>query len=538
MTEKRRNQILILVSLALIITLPYLRPKIEQGPWDWDWRAVELGPTDTVRSAGADDVVSVRILPTPTAEWIDELLAGVGQLDVAVGPASAHRSEVWVLGRDADCQLAVAAAEHVAAGGALVTWSSCDELAGPTMRPNATAWESPAAVASVGRLRDLALPPSGLEWPPDESGASLVARRAGGGAVLMQSDRVAVFGFDLDGFLLELRQGQTDLAGIDTDGRPGLTAADLLPFPWASPTWRTPSADAWADVLAAAIDAVRGEPLPRLWPLPTEAVSAVVLSLDPEAAALDPILLRAQASGGELTVLASPHAAPIASAQRRIERWGHGLGVLSDARGVVSPQEIEAIVRADVALAPLGRAVGNRGQRWWGSDGPPRLYAELGVWVELDRAGGVARSGPGFRFGGRGHRAWSTSGPLPVLSLPVQVDDRAMEPLGPERAALSISNLIEAAATHRVPVTARLHGDRITADATVLDALLRSAAGAGLPVMSAERYAAWAWTRRRRLSNEPGSPGVPLLRWEPGAACDAPLPADAFGPVGCLVPAD
>ncbi len=535
MDQRRRNQILIIGSLLLIAVLPYLRPKSVDGPWEWDWATVADGPTDALPHVTAEEKTAVRVLAGSDAGWVVELLVGAGLRGVAIGPASTHRDEVWVLAADPDCDHAAAAAEHLRAGGPLVTWTTCpDVLAALELAPPAT-WEAGATVATVGPLRDLALPGSGREWVDDGDG--LTATRAGGAAVALQRDHAAIFGFDVARFLLELRQGEADLAGIDTDGEPGLTAADLRPFPWSSPTWRTPSADAWTDVLAASVDAVRGEARPRLWPLPTDATSAIVLSLDPEETPAGPILARTQAAGGELTVLASFKSEIATSTLRRMERWGHGLGVASDARDAASPQDIEAVIRGDVGRVPLPRAIGNRGYRWWGWDAPPRLYSELGVWVELDHVGLSSSGAPGFRFGGgRALRAWSPSGPLAVLSLPVQVDDRALAEVGPERAALGVANLVEAASVHRVPVTARLHGDQTITDVTVLDALLQSATAAGLPVLSADRYATWAWVRHRTLLGQPAAADVPLWVWDPTAECEVPIAWSALGATGCLRP--
>lgn len=573
MTPRRRNSILILVCGALIFALPMLEPKVVTSPHGWDWRLVTSGPFVSSGEASSAEFVDVRVLTSPDASWTAELLWSTGVQGVRVGPPSTHaraREEVWVLSGDG-CALEEAVAAHVAEGGGLVSWSGCEGLGGRLGAPPPATWADPSAMASVrvgegSGLRHLALPAEGLEWPDEEPGA-LRLSRVGGAPLAARTPFAVHFGFDVADWVMQLRQGDPELAGIDRDGVGGTTPDDLRPFPWASPTWRTPSADLWVEVVVATIEALREESLPRLWPLPSASRTALVLTIDQGLASAESIpamLTLAQRSGAELSLLTTWGTRQSGSASAtdaggelladadlaRAQRWGHGLGIAPNGAGLASPQEAEVAVRehmvrvsAEVASPP--RVVRNHGRLWWGLDAPSRVAADLGLWMELNFVStGPRFGGPGFGFGSARpvrFRA-ATGGLLPLLSMPTQISDRALLGEGPsgqgldiERALLGVEVLLDNAEEYRIPLVASVAPGAPDAESAFYGGLLEAAAVRGIPVMSAERYATWAWDHRRRVSGF-GAPdeAVPQLQWTPGSSCEAPLRASPLSGSGCL----
>jgi hypothetical protein len=410
----------------------------------------------------------------------------------------------------------------------------------------------------------------GAEWPEQVAyGADLVLRRAEGGVIGLVRGETALFSFDLADWLQRLRQGEPDLVGIDRDGVHGTKPNDLRPFAWSSPTWRIPSAEVWADLVVFLAEQLRGEPMNRLWPLPTTAPSALVMTSDQDFIDydwVDPLLARVELRGGEATVLLTSHTrqgrdvavdadggvGPDGREARRAREWGHGLGLHPNGFGLGSPQEVVRAIRLHherleptLAAGSL-RAIRHHALLWWGYDDPVRLAAELGYWVELDYVSIDPRfRGPGFGFGAaRPLRFRALEGEvLPILSLPTQIEDDVLTgdfPYSPklssEQAVLASGHVLDEAVRHRVPLTANIHPLGMGLDeAVLLDGLLDATVARGLPILSAERYATQAWDRLRRVSGtSSGDPRVPQWRWTPTTGCEEPVPVSVFGPAGCL----
>ena len=574
-TPRHRNLVLILVSAVLIVALSYLQPELRTSPFGWDWREVTEGPFEGSPSIGADDAVDLRILRGPDAAWITELLWGAGVQGARVGPPGEHLGigrEVWLLPAG-DCDDLEPVLLHHRRDGMLVTWSDCPELLAELGLPAPTPWQRQGAVAQLDDHRELgpiALPPDGAEWDDDvAAGADLVLRRAEGGVIGLVRGRTAVLSFDLADWLRRLRQGEPELAGIDRDGIHGTRPNDLRPFYWSSPTWRIPSAELWADLLVFFAEQLRDEPLGRLWPLPTTAPSALVMTSNQDFVdydRVDPLLARVEARGGEASVLLTWETRqgrdspvdgtggerPDGQQTRLVQEWGHGLGLHPNGFGLGSPREVARAIRlhherVEPALAPGSlRAIRHHALLWWGYDEPVRLAAELGYWVELNYVSIDPRfRGPGFGFGAaRPVRFEARDGELlPILSLPTQIEvdvltgDIPHSPgLSPEQAVLASRHLLEEAVRHRVPITANIHPLGMGLDEGVLlDGLLDAAVERGIPIVSAERYATSAWDRLRRVSGEgSGDPRVPTWSWRPGATCPEPVAVSVFGSEGCL----
>jgi len=513
------------------------------------------------------------VLDAADAAWTAELLWSVGLLGVRVGsPGEPGADEIWLLTGEG-CAHADLAAAHAAAGGALVALGVCPALREPLSLPPLEPWSDPAAVASLrrtgsGSARAVALPGSGLEWsrPPMNPVPRLAVSRMTGGDLALLRDRLVLFSFDVAAHVLALRQGDPDLAGIDTDGLGGTKPNDLRPFPWSSPTWRQPSADLWVEALAAAVEIAGGAPRDRLWPLPDEADSVVVLVLEQGAGTADEVRAALQTlddAGVEATVLLREDAD--ASLVRDIVEGGHAVGLQPDGRGLASPREVEALVRAQFASAsdrssPV-RSIRHAGALWWGWDHPAALAGDLGLDVLLDFASvGPDFGGPGFAFGAaRPVRFRRADGSLlPVLQLPTPVWDVALvgdEPWSqriadPARLALATEHLMDVAVAWRTPLVVSVDASLTAAsDApSLLDVVLAAAAARALPVLSAERYASFVWDHRRAVAGGVALGSAPQRRWiraaspsvlglGPGdAPCASPRPASPLSGTGCLGP--
>jgi len=568
--------VLIFVSATLIVALTYLQPEVRTSPFGWDWREVTDGPFEGSSRVGSGDVVGIRILDGPDAEWTSELFWSTGTEGVRIGPPGEHLgigAEVWVL-PEGPCDDLQPFLDHVARDGKVITWSSCPEVRAALELPEPTAWRAEGAVASLGGRRELgpiALPIDGAEWDEGVAeGAELVLHRAQGGVIGIVRGQVAAFSFDLADWLHRLRQGEPDLAGIDTDGFHGTKPNDLRPFGWSSPTWRIPSADVWAELLVFVAEQLRGEPINRLWPMPTEAPSVLLMTSDQdfvEYAWVDTLLARVEERGGEASALLTVHTrqgrastpdeaggdGPAAGDRRLARQWGHGLGLHPNGFGLGSPRQVEQAIRLHhERLEPeleegTLRVIRHHALLWWGYDEPVRLAAELGYWAELNHVSINPRfRGPGFGFGSaRPLRYRARDGALlPILSLPTQIEDDVLTgdfPYSPklssEQAVLASRHLMDEAIRHRVPLVANIHPLGVGLDQGVLlDGLLEVAAERGIPVMSAERYATWAWDHLRRVSGEGPfeDSRIPQRRWTWSGGCPDALPVSVFGPDGCL----
>lgn len=576
LTPRHRNFVLIFVSATLIVALTYLQPELRTSPFGWDWREVTQGPFEGAPRIDAGDLVPVRVLESEDADWVAELMWSTGVEGLAIGPPGEHLgigAEVWIL-PEGPCDDLQPFLDHVGREGKVITWSTCPEVRAALGVPEPTPWRLEGAVAQLDGRRELgpiALPVHGAEWHEEVAeDAELVLRRAEGGVIGFIRGPAAVFSFDLADWLHRLRQGEPELAGIDTDGVHGTKPNDLRPFGWSSPTWRIPSADLWAELLVHLSEQLRDEPLERLWPLPTTAPSVLVMTSDQDFVDyewVDPLLARVEERGGEASVLLTVHTrqerassteddggdGPGANDERLAQQWGHGLGLHPNGFGLGSPQQVERAIRLhherlEPTLDPGSlRAIRHHALLWWGYDEPVRLAAELGYWVELNHVSINPRfRGPGFGFGAARPTRYRTrdGGVLPILSLPTQIEDDVLTgdfPYSPglssEQAVLASRHLLDEAIRHRVPLVANIHPLGVGLDEGVLlDGLLDAATERGVPIMSAERYATWAWDRLRRVSGQGPfeASRVPQWRWTWSVSCPDTVTVSVLGPEGCL----
>lgn len=590
MNKRRSNWILVWVSLIGIVFLVRFGPQPIEPPFPWDWRAVIDGPFSGSSPAAPERLQPVRFLGrSPGAIYGAELLHTLGLLGVAAGPPASHanaRSEVLVVPSER-CTGGAALQAHLDAGGAMLLLAPCAGLRVGLGLPAPIPWASPAPEASADpspgrRARNLPLPPLGQEWREPEGWETLV-RRVDGGAVVMQRGQLVVASIDLVAWLRSMRQGEAEYANVDRDGLHGLKPNDLRPFPWSGLAWRQPSADAWTELLAWIVgERLQRVPLPRAWPQPDRARSALVLTVDQDFAPtdwIDPMMARAEAAGGELTLLTTrgtrqTNDEPVdadggtllpRAAMARARRWGHGIGAhpnpagLGDHRVVMQAIAVHRQrVAGEVEEGEL-RTARHHYLSWWGHDEPVEHLASLGYWMELNLVSIEPRMrGPGFQFGtGRPARWQLPSGALlPILSQPTTIEDDVLigdlsysAGLSQEQAVLASAHLMDAGIEWAVPLVANMHPMVFVGqDGVLFDGLLAAAMTRDLPIVSAERWATWSWARLRALDGatltptpsgwtlEGAAATVPLLLWSPGEACEDPVQPSPLAVVGCLTP--
>lgn len=605
---RSRNNALIFACLLFFVALRVVTPDGPPTAPEWDWRAVSEGPTDRIGGVGAEDFSPVRVVGDPSdiaVRTTAELLWSAGLLGVRVGPPSLATSaadEVWVLPDSADCSVAVTALDHVARGGGLVSWSHCDELLLGLGAPSLMSYEGSPGQTAFAPTRDgdgpipLPLPAKGAEFAPSGMGSwRAVVTRAGGRSVVSASTDSALFSIDFSAWLRSLRQGDPRLSGQDRDGLHGPKPNDLRPFPWAAPVWKQPTATVWTEVLVAEISRLaeaRGGPLPRVWALPSPASSALILTSDQDFAEpswMDSMLARTEERGGEMSLLTTAgtrqhNSDPAAAgggqflseeALSGARAWGHGFGMHPNAAGLASePDQVQAIrssyERTSELLGEVPRIVRNHYLVWWDAEVLMALYADLGLWMELNYVSiGPGFDGPGFLFGSaRPARFVGARATLPVLSQATQIEDDVLtgdfaysSGLSSAGAVSASGRLLDVAVRHRVPLVANLHPLWVVEDrAELLDGLLDAAESRGLPIVSAERWATQSWHRlalvmdakleRREAdgdtgpswtvvqgSGSSGDPEVPQWIWSPqeGQCAAAQRPSVLSAP-GCLTP--
>jgi len=597
---RSRNNALIFLCLAFFVALRLVTPDLPDEAPSWDWRAVQEGPTADLGLVAAEDFSPVRVVGDPAdieVRTAAELLWSAGLLGVRIGPASsgsASQREVWVLPASSDCEIATAALAHVARGGGLVSWSSCEELlfglGAPALAPYA---ESPGQTAFV-ESRDgdgpipLPLPQRGKEFAPAGMGSwRPVVFRAGGRPVVSASEDLTLFSINFSSWLRLLRQGDPEFSGQDRDGIHGPKPNDLRPFPWAAPVWKQPFATVWTEVLVAEVSrlaAARGGALPRAWALPSLASSALILTSDQDFAEpswMDSMLARTEERGGEMSLLSTAgtrqsNQDPVFSgggqflsgeALERAQSWGHGIGMHPNAAGLASPAtQAEAIrmsyARSTEAFGERPRVVRNHYLVWWDAEEPMDLYAELGLWMELNFVSiGPDFDGPGFLFGSaRPARFVGRDATLALLSQPTQIEDDVLigdfaysSGLSSAGAVSASARLLDVARRHRVPLVANLHPLWVVEDqGELLDGLLDATRSRGLPILSAERWATQSWQRLRLVMGTPlesgeegwtpgvsaaGDTSVPQWLWSPQTGgCEMLGRPSALSSEGCLTP--
>jgi len=572
MRTRSRNNALIFACLLFFVALWAVSPDAPLTVPEWDWRAVSDGPTDGIGAVGAEGFSPVRVVGAPSdvaVRTTAELLWSAGLLGVRIGPpssVSSAASEVWVLPDSADCSVAGAALDHVARGGALISWSHCEELFLGLGAPPLVSYEGSPGQTAFAPARDgdgpipLPLPAKGSEFAPSGMGSwRAVVTRAGGRPVVSASADSALFSIDFSAWLRSLRQGDPRLSGQDTDGIHGPKPNDLRPFPWASPVWKQPTATVWTEVLVAEVSRLaeaRGGALPRVWTLPSPAASALILTSDQDFAEpswMDSMLARTEEQGGEMSLLTTAgtrqhNSDPPAEgggqflserALSEARAWGHGFGMHPNAAGLASESDqVQAIrssyERTSALLGEDPRVVRNHYLVWWDAEKPMALYAALGLWMELNYVSiGPEFDGPGFLFGSaRPARFVGSEATLPVLSQATQIEDDVLtgdfaysSGLSSAGAVAASGRLLDVAVRHRVPLVANLHPLWVVEDrAELLDGLLDAAKSRGLPIVSAERWATQSWHRLRLVMDveleQRQSDGDTGARWAvvPGSA--------------------
>lgn len=600
MKARSRNNVLILMCLAFFVALRFVTPDPAPERIAWSWDSVSEGPTDSLGLIGAEDFSPVRVLGSPDdieARTAVELLWSAGLLGVRLGPpgrGEAASSEVWVLPGPGDCSLVSAALDHLRAGGRLVAWSPCPALVEGLGAPPALSYEgSPGQTAFVGASVEsgplpLPLPASGAEWPgAGEDGWDRGLSRAGGSPLLLSSDEATLLSIDWSGWVRSLRQGDPSFSGQDRDGLHGPKPNDLRPFPWAEPVWRTPGAELWTEVIVEEISRLaerEAAALPRIWPLPSAADSALVLTSDQDFGDpdwMDSMLARTEKRGGEMSLLSTAQTRQENNAAvdgaggtflsegalSRARDWGHGVGLHPNPAGLGAPSAVKQAIRLahQRMLALEGdrlRVVRNHYLLWWDYEAPIQLYAELGIWMELNFVSiAPGFGGPGFLFGSaRPARFVGGQSTHPVLSQPTQIEDDVLVSSFPYSAKLSGADavvasqrLMDSGLLHRVPITANLHPLWVVEDqGQLFDGLLDAATARGLPILSAERWATQSWDRLGRaletelrlegrrwvVSSPPGSESsVPQWLWSPvGSSCLRTASPSALAAPGCLQP--
>lgn len=611
MKPRSRNNALIFACLLFFVALRAITPEAPPAPPDWDWRTVREGPTSELGLVGATEFTPVRVVGDPAdieVRTTAELLWSAGLLGVRIGPAAVSASsglEVWVLpglAHSSDCHRRMASSSgaavltHVGQGGAVVSFEPCEELSlalgAPPQVPYAG---SPGQTAFVRALDGdgpvpLPLASEGFEFAPSGMGTwHPVVSRAGGRPVVSRAPNAALFSFSLSSWLRLLRQGDPVFSGQDRDGIHGPNPNDLRPFPWAAPVWRHPTVTVWTEVLVSEVSRLalsRVGGLPRIWALPSLASSALILTSDQDFAEperMDSMLARVAERGGEMSLLTTAgtrqrNSAPASEgggdflsqdALSRARTWGHGFGMHPNPAGLATAAEQGQVVRTSFerTTALLGvapRVVRNHHLAWWDAEEPMSVYAELGLWMELNFVSiGAGFDGPGFLFGAaRPARFITQESTLPVLSQSTQIEDDVLTGdlaysarLSSAEAVAASGVLFDVALRHGVPLVANLHPLWVVEDqGELLGGLLDAAESRELPIVSSERWATQSWQRLRlamgvlltpgpegvRLTSEtvPGvDAAVPQWLWTPrGADCAIVRRPSVLSEAGCLIP--
>lgn len=555
-----------LAALAgvLVVTLVCVLVQLDRSdpPFDWAWHEAPLRPGDAPAGPGG----AVAVLDAEGAIWATDLLTTAGVLGVGDGPSV----PAWLVLGEPACEAALSRqGKGVVLGPECLPASGAPELP-PPLPLGPGVWEArgEGTLAALGPMPVVTGPAA---WPEVPEGWRPLLTIAGRPAALVR-DRVVVFAVEPAAQARALRQGDPALADQDTDGFHGPKPNDLRPFPWSHEAWQRPSAASWTEVLIEALELSAGGPLPRLWPLPGTAPSALVMTSDQdfvETSWIDPLLARVEAAGGEMTVLTTvgtrqTNSAPADAAggqgppRAAFEpRLGHGVGVHPNTAGV------EPSARKEVLMGQLNRIADFEVHTermhylaWWGHSGPLRLFAMAGLAMDLSFVGIEPRfRAPGFGFGaGRPMRWHDGDEILGIWVQPTHIEDDVLigdlsyaAGLTPEEVVRASAALLDRAMTHRVPVVANLHPMLVAKhDGVLIDGLLAAAEARDLPILSAERQAASATARLRfahgaRVRQEGGAwtisgPDVaaPIWIWSAEGDCEPAVPIRPGGPSGCL----
>jgi hypothetical protein len=219
----------------------------------------------------------------------------------------------------------------------------------------------------------------------------------------LDQGQAVLFTYDLPRAVALIRQGDPALADWRTVGYGAPYRPNELFTGWLDPARaHLPQADLHATLLGNAVNAVARAPQPRFWYYPTPAQkSVVVLDSDDDWSApehFDALLAGVERHGGHITVylMMGPTRKTIATPDK-VAAWrarGHSFGIhhnAGDPRYAEEEQDavIEDIVRRDVATfrdaygsVPLTNR--NHCLYWKGYVDLPRLYAELGVTMDLN----------------------------------------------------------------------------------------------------------------------------------------------------------
>jgi hypothetical protein len=215
--------------------------------------------------------------------------------------------------------------------------------------------------------------------------------------------QAVVFGYDLANAVAAIRQGDPRQTGGRALGSGHQYRPEDLLIGHADPLcWHLPQADIHGMLLGNAVNAVARRPQPRFWYYPTpEIKSLVVLDSDDDWSKpehFDALIDSVERHDGHITVylMLGPTRYTIATPEKAAawQARGHSFGIHHNPYDPAFEDEeqeeiLDGVVRRDVAyfkehygLVPLSNR--NHCVAWKGYVDLPRLYAELGVRMDLN----------------------------------------------------------------------------------------------------------------------------------------------------------
>jgi hypothetical protein len=379
------------------------------------------------------------------------------------------------------------------------------------------------------------------DWPVERYPA-IVERVQGQGRVLS-------FLYDLPYTVARLRQGDPALAGNDTDGLIGIRPSDAIQWQIDPRAAHMPQAEIHQALFARAVETLCPWPLPRLWYLPGEAQSLLVLTGDLCNDRNDDWLMQeaalAEQHGGALSFYLNEatHFAPQLAAQ--LAEHGHTLSIHPFAMPFSAPHMDTTLGRH---LSKFGEQYGVRPRtvrhhrlQWLGWAEQARLEARHGFEMDLNFT--TARPvRNGYLFGaGRPIRFVDEDGSLiPVWQQPTQFEDDLI--LGdheislrvetPEACAMYDSLLDDAVRFWHSVIAVNLHpGNYMRYSGDWGRHLVARTASLGVPIWNSERWLSFTAARAALCVTRPVA-GDGAGRWQ----LTVPAGASAGADVTLLVP--
>jgi hypothetical protein len=355
--------------------------------------------------------------------------------------------------------------------------------------------------------------------------------------------RIVAFCYDLARAVARLRQGDPELAESDTDSFSGTRPSDSIIDQMAPELGHVPQAEVHQALLARTVEWLASWPQPRLWYLPGEARSLLVLSGDgcarpPEEAYLSEAALVEQA-GGHLTYYLTEDTALSPPAAAALRARGHELSIHPFAQPFSMPS-MEATLASH--LRSFGQQFGIRPRtvrhhclQWLGWAEQAKLQHTFGLDMDLN----FVTTRPvrnGYLFGaGRPLRFVDEAGALiDAWQQPTQFEDDII--LGQHEISLRVDTAMAAGlydallddAIHRwhSVIAVNLHpANYVRFSGEWGRHLVASTASKGVPIWNAERWLAFTADRARlRLlgpapldaAQDAKGRGLPGQRWHVG----------------------